>query len=324
MSQKIILPPLAFRRFADLGLNNAALLTAAGIAANHNDKISLDSEQYFALFNAIARQSSDPLIGLKLGQVGEVSMLDNATFAAVHSANTTKALDRLAMYKKLVCPELISWQWQQDGLAVSLAWAGSETVPDILIDAFFANLVSLLCIGLGETVRPLVVQLCRSHIPAGYTDYFACEIHTNAPGNQILFSNSLKERPFITHNPDLLDLILPTLERRLPAKALPTLSEQVKQMLYEMMNGCCPTIDTVAGRLNISRRTLQRKLADNGQSYQALLDEVRQDLACQMLDQTDLQNGEIAFYLGFSEANSFHRFFVQKTGKTPVEWRSKR
>ncbi len=88
-----------------------------------------------------------------------------------------------------------------------------------------------------------------------------------------------------------------------------------------MMNGNKPTIDNVAQRLYVSKRTLQRKLADNGINYQSLLDEVRLTIAKEMLKTTTLENGEIAFYLGFEEVNSFHRFFVNQTSKTPSEWR---
>ena len=123
------------------------------------------------------------------------------------------------------------------------------------------------------------------------------------------------------YNPDLLALILPNLEGQVTSNTLPTLAAQVKQVLFAMMNGNKPTIDNVAQRLHVGKRTLQRKLADNGINYQSLLDEVRLTIAKEMLKTTTLENGEIAFYLGFEEVNFFHRFFVNQTSKTPSEWR---
>ncbi|WP_079542324.1 helix-turn-helix domain-containing protein [Cardiobacterium hominis] len=69
---------------------------------------------------------------------------------------------------------------------------------------------------------------------------------------------------------------------------------------------------------------LQRRLSEHDASYQTLLDAVRLAVARQMLADTAMENGEIAFYLDFNEANSFHRFFIGQTGKTPNEWRAEK
>jgi AraC-like DNA-binding protein len=74
----------------------------------------------------------------------------------------------------------------------------------------------------------------------------------------------------------------------------------------------------------MSPRTLQRRLEQLGTSYQRLLDDVRRDTARRLLVDTDLDAGEVAFFLGFEELNSFTRAFHAWEGVTPKRWRESR
>jgi len=87
------------------------------------------------------------------------------------------------------------------------------------------------------------------------------------------------------------------------------------------MGGKRPSVDLVARELRIGVRTLQRRLEDEGTSYQRLLDEVRQSTARHLLSATDLDPGEIAFVLGFEELHSFTRAFQSWEGTSPGRWR---
>ena len=66
---------------------------------------------------------------------------------------------------------------------------------------------------------------------------------------------------------------------------------------------------------------MQRRLGELGTTYQDILDEVRQRSAWQLLANTDLGIGEVAFLLGFEEVNSFTRAFQAWEGTTPAKWR---
>ena len=83
-----------------------------------------------------------------------------------------------------------------------------------------------------------------------------------------------------------------------------------------------PAVEKVAKALGLSPRTLQRRLGDQGTTYQKLLDEVRHLSARRLLAHTDLGAGEVAFLLGFEELNSFTRAFHGWEGTTPARWRA--
>jgi AraC-like DNA-binding protein len=80
-------------------------------------------------------------------------------------------------------------------------------------------------------------------------------------------------------------------------------------------------IDAVAGRLNISRRTLQRRLSDRDTSFQQVLQQVRQQLSARYLTDSRLAITEIAYLLGYSDQTSFSTAFKSWHGQTPRDYR---
>jgi len=126
----------------------------------------------------------------------------------------------------------------------------------------------------------------------------------------------------VTHNVDLLAAVLPQLDAGLAALAREqTFTDHVDAVLARSMRGQRPSVEALARELAISTRTLQRKLALDGTSYQQQLDRVRSRIARRLLGSTDLAAGEIAWFLGFEEVNSFSRAFNQWEGMTPQRWR---
>jgi AraC-like DNA-binding protein len=80
-------------------------------------------------------------------------------------------------------------------------------------------------------------------------------------------------------------------------------------------------LDAAAHWLRLSRRTLQRRLREEGTSLQQIVDEARRHLASRMLTESGLGIAEVAFALGFSEPGGLHRAFKRWTGMTPAAYR---
>lgn len=93
--------------------------------------------------------------------------------------------------------------------------------------------------------------------------------------------------------------------------------QQLREYLRAQLPHGTPTLDNAATHLNMSSRTLHRRLEDRGMNFAALLREVRGALAKQYLDDNKLSLSEIAFMLGYSEQSAFSRAFKQWTGQTP-------
>jgi AraC-like DNA-binding protein len=96
---------------------------------------------------------------------------------------------------------------------------------------------------------------------------------------------------------------------------------QVREVLHVALNGGRSDLDYIASLFALHPRTLRRRLAASGSSYQSLLDQVRCDLARDMLSSTELDVSELALMLHYSDARAFIRAFRRWNGKTPARWR---
>ena len=96
----------------------------------------------------------------------------------------------------------------------------------------------------------------------------------------------------------------------------------VKRSIVNLVRPEFPTIDQVAGHLNMSVRTFQRKLKVEGYSFKELIDELRQEFAIGYLKKEELSVSEIAYLLNYSDASTFIRSFKRWMGVTPREYRS--
>ncbi len=101
----------------------------------------------------------------------------------------------------------------------------------------------------------------------------------------------------------------------------PSFTDEVRARIFKRMVGESITISSIASDLARTPRTLQRHLAREGTSYQALLDEIRRATAQRLLVATALLETEVAFFLGFEEVNSFTRAFRKWEGMSPRRWR---
>src|SRR5256712_1721762 len=132
-------------------------------------------------------------------------------------------------------------------------------------------------------------------------------------------------QPFLTHNPELLELISPHLEAELrQQRADDSLKAQVKTILKKLLAGHRPPLEDVARELRVSARTLQRRLLDEGMSFHNLVEEARREMAQHYLLQSSLELNETAYLLGYEDPNSFILAFHKWEGASPGEWRSAR
>ena len=154
-------------------------------------------------------------------------------------------------------------------------------------------------------------------------EHFGCRVHFRAANNDLIFRKSDLDRPFVTHNAELLAMLAPQLEAELADQRLrQTVQDQVKQTLKRLLAGQRPTIQEVSQELNLSARTLQRRLTEAGVTFQQVLEEARRELARHYLLQSSLELNETAYLLGYESANSFFRAFHHWEGTSPGQWRA--
>jgi AraC-like DNA-binding protein len=96
----------------------------------------------------------------------------------------------------------------------------------------------------------------------------------------------------------------------------------VRQVMAEMLSTGYPTLALVASELEVSPRTLQRRLAENQMSHSQLVNQVRLARACQLLARRELQISDISRETGYATPSAFSRAFQSWMGASPREFRS--
>ncbi len=316
------------RKLEELGVLPADVLRRAGLPTGllAQEKILVSTEEMFALYRGLAEASRDPAIGLKLGTEHRVERYDPIGIAAVSSRSFRDALERMARYKQLTCPEELRVVERGDECRVQFNWLlAQETEPPVLVDLCFAWVVGIARRGTGGLINPKRLELCR----AGgnrkmYEAHFGCPAKFDARQNTIMFGKEDLDRPFLTHNADLFATVAPQLDAELwQTLASKAIGEQVKGILKRLLAGRRPGIEDVAKELRLSSRTLQRRLAEDGDTFQLLMQQARRELARHYLLHSLLELNETAYLLGYEDAHSFFRAFHDWEGSSPGEWRAR-
>lgn len=310
-----------------LGLTPVTVLRQAGLPVTLYDgaKNLVTTAQFFSLWRAIAKLSADPAVGLKIATQLDVGLLAPSDMAAFHARDYRDALTRMARFKQLCTGEEMRVTEGKIGCTIELTWVhATDEPPPLLIDAAFASFVELGRRGTQTAIQPLRVELTQAREPTGvHAAYFACPIKFRAPHNVLILRPTDLDRVFVTHNAELLEMLQPQLGSALAKlRAEGSTREQVKWLIKRILAGTRPDIAGVAKELGVSRRTLQRRITDEGTSFRELVLEARQDLMRQYLVETSIDIAEAAYLLGYKDPNSFYRAFREWEGTTPARWRS--
>ena len=130
------------------------------------------------------------------------------------------------------------------------------------------------------------------------------------------------QKPFISYGESMWNYFKPELSKRLSELDVDTsMGARVRTALTELLPGGMFGIDDVALKLGVSKRTLQRKLSDEGTTFQKQLNNTREMLAINYINNTDMSTSDIAYLLGYQELNSFLRAFTVWTGKSMSEYK---
>ena len=314
-------------RFAAENIAVPTLLRRAGLPAGlfAQEKIYLTTAELFALWRSVAELSPDPCFGLKLGTEIRFERSHPVSIAGVCSRTFDDALQRLARYKQLTCPEEIRVHRKGRETSVEFFFVeADEPQPDIMVDVGLSWILNVGRRGTDGKIAPLRLDLARppKH-RASLERHFGCRVQFKADRNALVYRSSDLDLPFVTHNEELLKMIGTHVESELKERnAGMNLGEQVKGVLKRSLAGKRPKLQGVAGELGMGTRTLQRRLTDAGITFQKLVEDTRRELARHYLKQISVELNEVAFLLGFEDANSFFRAFQVWERTSPNEWRT--
>lgn len=323
---KCKVPPAFWRGLAHAGLPPEALLRQARLPAtlHLNKQAVITTTQFIALWKAIEYLMPEPGLGIRLVEALDTASHPPSTLAAFHARDYRDGLTRLARFKHLCTPEKLRWDDRQGECKVTVKWLyASEPTPSIATDIAFATLMELGRRGTGQRLSPSRVELTRPDPKTRvYRDYFGCPVHYGTAADVLVLKPQDLDRRFPGHNPELLEMLTPALSSALHELEAPgSLGEQVKVVLKRSLASGRPELSQIARDLSLSERTLQRRITEEGTTFRDLLTDARQELGRQLLAVPDMSISEVAYLLGYQDANAFHRAFREWEGVTPAQWR---
>ncbi len=190
-----------------------------------------------------------------------------------------------------------------------------------------ATIASILTIGREVSTDPLEPLAVFFKHPAPRTTarherFFGCAVNFDADRDALLMSAQALDAPNRVGDPSISKFFDTHLDAELAQlDADDDLPKRVRIHVAQALSEGIPKISDVARRLGMSGRTLQRRLSDQGYSFQSLVDEARRQLAERLLRQSKYSLAEIAYLTGFSEQSAFNRAFKRWAGQTPRSYR---
>ncbi len=309
----------------DLGINVTNILRRAGLPDDlfNRENAILSTDEYFRMWKGIEEESNDPLIPLNMGKIISVESFDPPIFAAFCSPDLNTALERIGRYKKLVCPMTLDLERKSDSTTMIVKWLDSTIeAPTSLYAGELVFFVQLARMATRETISPM--KIITPKLPDKLDNYVAFFGTPLVKGDKLSITFSARDasRPFLTVNQHMWKFFEPELQKRLSElDNNATIADRVRGALFELLPSGDSSIESVSKKLGTSKRTLQRRLSSCGETYQAVLNRTRTDLACHYLENPELSGTEISFLLGFEDPNSFFRAFHSWTGKTAEQVR---
>ncbi|MEM6413505.1 MAG: AraC family transcriptional regulator ligand-binding domain-containing protein [Pseudomonadota bacterium] len=155
-----------------------------------------------------------------------------------------------------------------------------------------------------------------------YENHFGCPVQFNSDRDALLVNEASIDAPNKLGDETIARFFDRHLEQELALLSNNSvLEQQVSRAVANMLSEGVPTLSLIASELGMGTRTLQRRLSDNGHSFQSVVDMARKDLARRLLRETDYNLAEVAFLTGFAEQSGFTRAFKRWSGQTPRSYR---
>ncbi len=280
----------------------------------------LDYLPIFDATRAVHQPHGGRLLGLQIPMAAHGSM----GAAALASHSIAHAMETIARYAH-IRNRLFDFECRRDGDSIRLCMLPRLPLQDYSLFVQNVTVFAKFSI-LRGLAHPSDLQRGRVHLPwappegapsSPLADDVACIYRAPVLGFE--FPLEVAERPSALSDPNLYRHVCQAGDEELE-KLKGSVSARVRHLLHAHQPDW-PSLDQVADMLSMSRRTLLRKLESEKISYQQLLDEARNELACWYLRQSRMPLGHVAEKIGFSDQTNFSRSFKRWKGYSPREYR---
>jgi len=308
----------------DISFNDAIQRSGLTDAAKRKAEISATSHDFIDLWNAIIELAGAQFHPLSLGRKMANGPLVPIILACACAPNVQVALERVARYKALFGPVLMVISKRRKRLRLEFRPETDDMVlPRSLTVPMSIIVVEKLRNHSARQINPVFLALPESELSADEAEaYFGCRAVTSEIV-ALEFTEKDAQTRFISENEALWIEVERELEQQLSERhSLQPFHTEVETTIRTLLYSAPVHVEAVCSTLRVSRSTMQRRLRDEGHSYQAILDQVRFDLALRYLTKSEFGMRDISRMIGFLDPKSFFRAFKQRFGQTPEEYRA--
>jgi AraC-like DNA-binding protein len=314
------------------GVDPAALALEAGLAPAPLPD-TLAASDYIALLDAGSRLARDPHFGLHVGERVRPGTYSVYGLVLLACRDIGQALEQTQRYEQLA-HDLGRSRLEPAGRLARYTWTSHfPHASRHLAESVFAGIRTFGSWLAGRPLAPHALAFAHPRAPDADPDEYARVLGVvpgfGAVAHTADFDAALLALPLPAADTGMYPLLQQHAERLLRER------EQAGNGIVAQVHGAIVhalanigqpepvRLAGIAGRLDLTPRTLQRKLADAGATFQQVLDAARYALAMDYLRQHDLPLVDIAFLLGFQEQSAFTHAFREWSGMNPGAWRER-
>ena len=286
----------------------------------------LSVRQQIAVLNIVARVLEDDALGVRFAHDIDLREIGILYYLVSSAQDLLSALDSLVRYSKVANEGIALELGRGDDLEVKLSYHGVSRRSDRhQIEFWVAIMLRLLRHATASQLRPVSVALAhpRTRSAELLEKYLQQRITWAAARDEVVLPYACKALPIVTSDPYLNRIIVEQCRDIMDRRGPPSGSTRhaVENAAAVLLRDGKATLPEVARGLSMSSRTLARRLAEEGLSFQRVLDDLRRDLAEVYLRESDVPISYLAWLLGFQGVAAFSKAFKKWTGQRPSQMR---
>lgn len=292
-----------------------------------------DARYGIALWEAIIRSSGYPIVGLSFGKNISFSALSWIS-GLTQSANNLRDAWKSFCDFSLLMGDMFFYTLKEEGEKIVIYYHPNEEwimkSPETAAQACDHAMSLTTTLSEFLTGKTISIEEANFQHSIGKEYLLAYEkvfnnVKQNQPYNSIVFSKSVGNLSVIGSNELVYKHMLDFCEQKLrQLTQIEKYADKVRSILAKKNSFYLPKLNEVAAMLHISPRTLQRKLKYENILYHSIVEEHQIEQAKHLLLQKQIQLKEIAYLLGYSNTESFHRSFKRNTGLSPGAFKQQR
>jgi len=318
---------LLWKYLESRGIDPSPIYQKAGISPRviNNPEARISVQSVDELWRQVISVIDDPCFSVKMAAFWHPSQIGALGYAWLASTNLRQAMNRAVRYIHVVSEDInLTLSDTPAGLKLSLDLENSVFTLPQHHDIVIAIVMHMCRFNYGDNLVATEIKLAHPEPACSEViiDFFRTGVQFDAQQSSITISRVDAEKELSSANKQIALMHDEILMKYLIEIKKGDIVNQVKSIILDNLPDGQVTDKMVASELHLSERSMQRRLKEHQTTFRFLLDNVREMVAKQYIENPMNRMSDIAFLLGFSEQSAFSRAFKKWTGKSPVEYRN--